>query len=364
MNRKQAAPLFIFLISRILLLSAVYAAFACSMHNLGAPLSLDAWLRHWARADSGWYFSIVENGYSYVPSGRSNIVFFPLYPMLVFFFNLFFHNLALTAVIISNACFLLALVFLYKLVQQQFGERAAWDSTLLLALFPFSFFYSTAYAESLFLLLAVLSFYYAERDNWGKAALSAMFCSASRAVGLFLLPALILRYLEKIEFDRRRIRANFYCLLIIPLGFLFYMGYLWMRFGTNPLFMLRSTELAWERGLFNFSRLNYAFSNFLADDKAILYLFYVILTLFFIFSLRNVLRYLKAGYALFAFCLIITPVLTSLQSMGRFLSVIFPCFIAIACACRFRLLLYVFYVFCAVMLCAFGIYFMLAGRLY
>ena len=35
---------------------------------------------HW---DSGWYHSIVQQGYSYVAGKQSNVVFYPLYPLLV-----------------------------------------------------------------------------------------------------------------------------------------------------------------------------------------------------------------------------------------------------------------------------------------
>ena len=36
-----------------------------------------------ARYDSGWYEGIARNGYAYAAGGRSNIAYFPVYPMLM-----------------------------------------------------------------------------------------------------------------------------------------------------------------------------------------------------------------------------------------------------------------------------------------
>jgi hypothetical protein len=36
-----------------------------------------------ARFDSGWYFNIARYGYEWVEGGRSNLAFFPLYPMMM-----------------------------------------------------------------------------------------------------------------------------------------------------------------------------------------------------------------------------------------------------------------------------------------
>jgi hypothetical protein len=34
-----------------------------------------------ARWDSGWFYGIARNGYAFVEEGRSNLAFFPAYPM-------------------------------------------------------------------------------------------------------------------------------------------------------------------------------------------------------------------------------------------------------------------------------------------
>ena len=36
-----------------------------------------------ARNDSGWYYGIASRGYEWVEGGRSNLAFFPAYPLLM-----------------------------------------------------------------------------------------------------------------------------------------------------------------------------------------------------------------------------------------------------------------------------------------
>ena len=56
----------------------------------------------------------------------------------------------------------------------RFGAEAAFRCVLLLSVFPFAFYFSAVYSESLFLLLAVASLYLGERGRWaGGLALRA-----------------------------------------------------------------------------------------------------------------------------------------------------------------------------------------------
>jgi Gpi18-like mannosyltransferase len=61
---------------------------------------------------------------------------------------------------ISNVAGLVMLMVLYQLVREDFGSEIAERAVLYLAIFPTAFFFAAAYNESLFLCLALLSFYY------------------------------------------------------------------------------------------------------------------------------------------------------------------------------------------------------------
>jgi Gpi18-like mannosyltransferase len=92
-------------------------------------------------------------------------VFYPLYPM-------FARGLAAIGgltpadalLLVSNAAGLLAIVALFKLVREEFGDQLALTTTALLSFFPTSVLLSAGYTEPLELLL-VVSFFLALKQN-------------------------------------------------------------------------------------------------------------------------------------------------------------------------------------------------------
>jgi len=362
MKNKQKAiaiPLIVFLINRASLFLIVYLGLLFYPPRQGPGLwrafPHNLFLDGWVRWDSGWYLSIVSHGYSYLPDQQSNVVFFPLYPLVIKIFNPIFKYPPLTGIIISNICFLISLIILYDIVKRKFGETAAFKTLLFLTLFPFSFFFSTVYSESLFLLLMLLSFFYSEKNKWGFASLCAMLCSATRAVGIALLPALLLKYLEKIEFDFTKIKLNVIYLLIIPMGILSYMFFLYIKFG-DPLLFLKVQRM-WGRHIFNFSPHLHALSHLPRNYPDILYLFYLVLTIFFGYLLWPIFRYLGTSYAILSLCLISIPFITGLESMGRYLSVIFPNFIIMGYVINTKKSCYSIYILFTILLIGFSIFF-------
>src|SRR5512134_1183595 len=71
----------------------VFSAFVAFLGNVTFPAHADqrysvldrpnAFWDTFARYDSGWYYGIASQGYTYVEGGRSNLAFFPLYPTLM-----------------------------------------------------------------------------------------------------------------------------------------------------------------------------------------------------------------------------------------------------------------------------------------
>ena len=76
----------------------VFTAFMAFIVNVVFPLAqkqqftvLDSTHLLWdtfARYDSGWYFGIARHGYEFVEGGRSNLAFFPVYPLLMRYLGL------------------------------------------------------------------------------------------------------------------------------------------------------------------------------------------------------------------------------------------------------------------------------------
>ena len=111
--------------------------------------------------DSGWYFDIARRGYYWSPSGQSSIAFFPLYPLLMRALAWPFGGgdraLWIAGIALSYACLFLGLAVLHRLTGATFGgdREAARRTVLYVAVFPFAYFFTQVYTESLFLLTSV-----------------------------------------------------------------------------------------------------------------------------------------------------------------------------------------------------------------
>lgn len=151
-------------------------------------LNLPQWLASWANFDGVHYLSIARDGYQ---SARLIQAFFPVYPLLIKFFSSGKYFM-LSGFMISNLASLLLFYVWFKLLQDKLGRKEAWFGVLLLMLFPTSFYFGAVYTESLFFLLALSAFRAVDRKKWRQAALLIALTSATRVVGVILVPILIL----------------------------------------------------------------------------------------------------------------------------------------------------------------------------
>src|SRR5258705_4248853 len=194
------------------------------------------WYHQLLQWDSEWYFKIVTDGYQYNgdPSVQQNIVFYPLYPMLA-------RGLATISgltpadalLLVSNVAGLLAIVALFKLVREEFGDQLALTTTALLSFFPTSVLLSAGYTEPLELLLVVSFFLALRQKRYLSASLLAGLAVAGRSTGIVLLPVLLW------EMWLNRDHKPFFpalipCVLLATSGISMFMIYLWYSFG-DPL---------------------------------------------------------------------------------------------------------------------------------
>jgi len=146
------------------------------------------------RFDSGWYFGVARNGYVYVENGRSNLAYFPVYPLLMRYVGRLFgpsaSNVYLGGIIVSWTAFVLAMIVLYDLAKLDLPARRAERAVLLTAIFPFAFFFGVVYTESVFLLFTLLAFYGFRTRRWLWGGLAGAIATATRVNGVFILPAL------------------------------------------------------------------------------------------------------------------------------------------------------------------------------
>ncbi len=148
-----------------------------------------------ARFDSGWYFGIARNGYSYVEGGRNNLAFFPLYPTLMGLGGRLLggrqEDFYFAGIVISWLAFAAAMVLLYRLARLDLGCDGALRAAAYCAVFPSAHFFGVVYSESLFLLTLVGAVLALRRRQWGWAALSGIAMTATRVNGVMLVPGLL-----------------------------------------------------------------------------------------------------------------------------------------------------------------------------
>ncbi len=145
------------------------------------------------RQDAVWYLRLADEGWS---TGDASAAFFPLYPLTV-------RTVAwilpgddlLAALLVSNVAFLGALLALFAMTAEAFGDRAARRAIVVAAIFPTAFFFLAPYTESLFLLLSILAFREARHDRWGRVAVFGGLAALTRSVGILLIPALLVEAL-------------------------------------------------------------------------------------------------------------------------------------------------------------------------
>ena len=97
------------------------------------------------RFDSGWYLGIARSGYSYAVGGRSNIAFFPVYPLLMRYVGRLLGpskaDVYFGGILVSWIAFVFAIVGVYQLARLALPHRQAERAALLTAIFPFAFFF-------------------------------------------------------------------------------------------------------------------------------------------------------------------------------------------------------------------------------
>lgn len=339
---RQVFPLFV--IMRVVVLVGT----CLSMLYMSADYSSDGkppgviW-EAWNRLDTTAFNAIATNGYT----DLYRSAFFPLQPLLIHPFYLIMGNAFLAGLVLSNVACLVMMVVLYRLVREDFDAERAERTVLYLVIFPTAFFFAAAYNESLFLCLALLSFYQMRRGRWLLAGLFGFFACLTRSAGLLLLVPFIYEYLRQREFQVKRIHFDIGSAALFPLGIGLFALYCFLQLG--DLLAFSHAQALWDRhlqwpwyGMGNsisiILRSNllsfYSLRNLTDLIPALLVLVLLVLSFAGPWRLpRSHWSYGLYAIALYVFIQLV-PVDASrqipLQSMGRLMLEIFPAFIVLA----------------------------------
>lgn len=170
--------------------------------------------------DATRYIDIAQNGYVTQGENAINLVFYPLYPLLIRFLGKLTFSLPLSGVIISQVSYAVASVLLYELILLDADRRCAWDGILLMACFPFSMFAMGVFTEGLFLALTIGCLYALRKRQFAAAGILGFFAALTRTQGMLLFfPAVYEWIMLRFGPKKEKWKVSDLFLLMIPAGF-------------------------------------------------------------------------------------------------------------------------------------------------
>jgi hypothetical protein len=258
---------------------------------------------------------------------------------------------------VSSVSFVLGLKAVERFTIAVAGRDVAIRTVWLIAVFPFSFFFTAVYADALYFCLCAWSLTLAVEGRWYPACALAAMAVMTRIPGVALLPALGLEYLRQAN-RRTGQQANtlasaktLACLAILAVGPIMIASYYQWRYG-NPLEFLHARQVGWNRasGIAGYVRdFNYFFASPIfncsgvadcvkefAPTRALLGVIYLMLVPVSIGVVIAGARTLGVAATSWALISIALALPNGFDGMGRFTLVLFPFFISLALLLRKR----------------------------
>ncbi len=350
---KNVLPIYISIHLAFFVITCLAALFIIPDFSWKA-LPIDTLWQSWYRWDSVHFSYLATHGYT----DWWRTAFFPLFPLLERYLAVVTGDPFIAGLIISNVAGLGMLVVLYRLVEEDFDSERAYRTALYLSVFPTAFFFAAAYTESLFLLFALLGFYYMRQGNWWLAGACGFFATLTRSTGLLLLVPFCYEYLRQHQFKLRTLRFDVFggALIVTGLGlFMLYCyhrfhsffpfskaeHFMWSRDPQSPWFLIKNViaGIAQSNGFLSF----HALRNIMDASQILLILALIILSVVGPWRFpRN--RWVYAIYGIVLFVVLqINPVKVNpirgpfpLQSFPRYMLEVFPAFIVLAALGKYR----------------------------
>jgi len=207
----------LFLVVKLIVIGYAYAVW----RTHGGGSFLDAWNR-W---DAPHYLAIARDGYRAQPLF---LVFFPAYPLLIRAFLWTGLPPVAVALLISHVASVGAAYALYRLTAHDYGKAVAFRAVWYLSVFPTAYFLCAGYTESLFLFAAIACLYAARCGRWKIAGMWGCLATATRLVGVAVIPALILEAVQQVKEGQGKVRL---LPVVVALGLaaLGFISYLWIN---------------------------------------------------------------------------------------------------------------------------------------
>ena len=199
------------LLSRLAMYAVAYALYR--LYRVGDAGFFRSFVRLWHHWDTGAYLDIARNGYTAVGDERLELVFFPLYPLLMRLASpLTGGDVFSGGILVSLACASLCGALLYDLCRVQWEEETARLSLAYFLLNPLSVFLGCVYTEPLFICLTLAAVWLLRRGHAWRAALCGAASAFTRMPGVIVAGLFLIRLLGEIPRGRANARAALACL--------------------------------------------------------------------------------------------------------------------------------------------------------
>lgn len=310
------------------------------------PIVENDFIYSWSNFDGVHYIAIASQWYT--NQGR----FLPLFPITIgvvaaplsIIWPIIPYGPATfwSGIIVSTTATIFALYYLAKLLELDYKIKTIESTLLLLLISPTAFFLGSIYSEGLFLLLSVLSLFFARKRKWLLACITAMFLSITRLSGLLIVFPLLYEYYQSEIKDKKNFsiksNLNLVYFAIIPLLLLLYSYFNYIKWGDFLYFVHAHGSLGNSREVSSLvfplvtiyrylkifltvSTKQYEFWIALLEFSTLIYASWCLFL-----SWREKLR---PSYQIYAWAMISLPLLSgTLSGFPRYILPVFPFFLA------------------------------------
>lgn len=194
----------------------LYFAFLTTGRGFSVPEFWHALLSRFTSTDAIHYLYLAEHGYRSSGAKANLVVFYPLYPSLIWLFKLILGSYVAAGLFVSWACWGGACVSMLELAAQRYDRPRSALAALLLALYPFSFFSMGVFTESVFLLLSAQCLLRIEKRQWLAVGVLGCLAALCRTQGILLIFPAVYMWLLARKNKERDLKSLY--LLLIPAG--------------------------------------------------------------------------------------------------------------------------------------------------
>ena len=186
--------------------------------------------------DAKSYLELASHGYPGDAAGGTGYLyaFLPGYPLLVATTGIVLRDAVVSGIVVSAVAELVALYYIAQLVIGERDVEAGRFSAWVVALWPYAFFLSAIYTESVFVALAAAALYHGRRGELVPASCAAALSCAVRVTGLALVPFLAVEYLRR---HRAVPRPELLAVAMVPLPLLLFALYSHVHGGDTLAFL-------------------------------------------------------------------------------------------------------------------------------